>query len=197
LKSKGRFPIAVVRVRVRSSQAAAVLSTVSGVALLLLSFGCNSGSRSINIVTISRAEYERLRAGESRRFQPFSDGVALDTQTRQLCKTYDWHSHLARRGYGVVTPSPYENAPLCTVFGHENSGSGDSGSVTIPRTEYDRLQAAQLKRFQPFSNLAGVALDTQTGQVCKTSEPPIQPGRVPKVVIVSPYENAPFCANLH
>lgn len=153
-----------------------MLSIVSGAALLLLSFGCNSGSRNISNVTIPRAEYERLRAGESRRFQPFSDGVALDTQTRQLCKTYDWHSHLARRGYGVVTPSPYERAPLCMVSGGENLGSHNSGSVPIPRAEYERLQAAQLNRFQPFSNLAGVAFDTATGQVRRTTDSQSQSG---------------------
>lgn len=176
--------------------------------LLPLPLGCNSGSRNLNIVTIPRTEYERLRAGESRRFQPFSDGVALDTQTGHLCKTYDWRTHLARRGYGLVTPSPYEKAPLCMVSSRDNPGSHNSESVAIPRAEYEQLQSAQLKRFQPFSNLAGVALDTQTGQVCKTTELRSQSdvlpnargiprtGRAPKAVIPSPYENAPFCTNL-
>jgi len=179
-------------------------------ALLLLPFGCNSGSHNLNSVTIPRAEYERLQAGESRRFHPFSNGVALDVQTGQLCKTYDWHSRPARRGYlGPVGISPnYEKAPLCTVFGRPSAGSGDAGSITIPRAEYERLQAAQLNRFQPFSNLSGVALDTETGQVCKATESqsqsgvPLkavgipQTGRAPKAAVQSPFENAPLCANL-
>jgi hypothetical protein len=155
-----------------------------------------------------RAEYEGLLAGESRRFQPFSDGVALDTQTGQLCKTYDWHSRPAHREYrGAVTPSPHEEAPLCSVFDRQNAGSRDAGSITIPREQYERLQAAQLDRFQPFST--GVALDTRTGQVCKTTDSQSQSGllpnaggiphtgRAPKTHIPSPYENAPLCAKLH
>lgn len=208
LKSKGIFPAAFVR----SSQAATVLPLVIlGVAVLLLPFGCNSSSRNLNSITIPRAEYERLQAGESRRFQPFSNGVALDIQTGQLCKTYDWHNRPVRRGYlgpvGVAA-RPYEKAPLCTIFGRQKAGSGDAGTVTIPRAEYERLQTAQLNRFQPFSNLSGVALDTETGQACKTIESLNQSGvlpraagipqtgRAPKAVIPSSYENAPHCANL-
>jgi hypothetical protein len=193
-KSKGMFPIAIVWLRVQSP---AVLSFLTLEAALLLSpLGCNPGSRNPNTVTILRAEYERLQAGESRRFLPFSNGVALDTQTGQFCKTYDWHSRPARRGYTRLTPSPYEKAPLCTVFGRENTGSREPGSVTIARADYERLQAAQSKRFQPFSNLTGVALDTQTGQVCKTVESHNPPRRVARTVISSPFENAPLCANL-
>lgn len=203
LKSKSTFPAAIVRVR--SSQAAKILSLViSGAGVLLLSFGCNSGSRGLNSVAISRAEYERLQAGESGRFQPFSDGVALDTQTKQVCKTIDWHSAPARRGYlGPATTSPYENAPLCSA---QSAGSRDPASVTIPRAEYERLQAAHLHRFQPFSNLAGVRLDTETGQACKTTDSPsgVLPGargvphtgRAPSAVIPSAYENAPLCDSL-
>lgn len=204
------FPTAIVQLR--CPQSATVLSLVMlGAALLLLPVGCNSGPRSHNrdSVTFPRAEYERLQAGESRRFQPFSNGVALDTQTGQLCKTSDWHNRPARRDYlEAETPSPYENAPLCRVFGRQNAGSSETGSVTIPRAEYERLQAAQLNRFQPFSNLSGVALDTQTGQVCKTTDSRsasgILPnaggiphtGRAPKLVSPSRYENAPLCATL-
>jgi len=187
------FPIAIVSLRV---QAPAVLSVVILEAALLLPLGCKSGSRNPNSVTIPAAEYERLKAGESRRFLPFSSGVALDTQTGQFCKTYDWHSRPARRGYMRLTPSPYEKAPLCTVFGRENTGSREPESVTIPRAEYEHLQAAQSKRFQPFSNLSGVALDTQTGQVCKTIESHSLSRRVPRTVISSPFENAPLCATL-
>lgn len=47
------------------------------------------------------------------RFQPFQNlaGVALDTKTGRLCKTYDWHS---KKSKYMVIPSPYENAPLCS-----------------------------------------------------------------------------------
>jgi hypothetical protein len=175
--------------------------------VLLLLAGCNSGSRNLNNVTIPRAEYERLQAGQSRRFHPFSDGVALDTQTAQVCKTYDWQSRPARREFsGAVTPSPYEKAPLCTVVGGQKTGSHDAGSITISRAEYERLQAAQQNRFQPFST--GVALDTQTGQACKTTDSHIpsallpsargipHTGRAAKTASPSPYENAPLCADL-
>jgi hypothetical protein len=195
-------------VRFRGSQAASVLLLVMLGGIILLSpLSCNSGSRSSNSVTIPRAEYERLQAGESKRFQPFSDGVALDTHTAQLCRTYDWHNRPTRREYlGPVTESPYEKAPLCSVF--SQNGSHDAGSITISRAEYERLQAAQQTRFQPFSNLSGVALDGETGQVCKTIDSRAQPGRppnaagiphtgrAPKTASPSSYENAPLCADL-
>jgi hypothetical protein len=193
-KSKRMFPIAIVWLRVHAP--AVLWFVILEAALLLLPLGCNSGSPKPNSVTIPRAEYERLQAGESRRFLPFSDGVALDTQTGQFCKTYDWHNRPARRGYARLPPSPYEKAPLCIVFGRENTGSREPTTVTISRAEYERLQAAQSKRFQPFSNLSGVALDTQTGQVCKTIESLNLSRRVPRTVIPSPFENAPLCAHL-
>lgn len=180
-----------------------------GAAVLLLFFGCNSGSRDVNNVTIPRVEYERLQAAESRRFQPFTEGVALDTQSGQYCKTHEWHSGPVRREYTGPISNPYENAPLCRMLVRENAGSADVGDITISRAEYERLQAAQQHRFQPFSNLSGVALDTQTGQVCKTSERNSQTGvlpnargiphtgRVPRTAMPSSYENAPLCADLH
>jgi hypothetical protein len=174
LRSRNIFPKGSGRVRFQAGTVR--LLVMLGGALLLSLVGCNSGSRNPNSVTtntatIPRVEYERLQAGESKRFQPFSDGVALDTRTAQLCKTYDWHNRPSRREYlGPVTESPYAKAPLCSAFGQ--NGSHDAGTVTIARAEYERLQAAQSNRFQVFSNLSGVALDAETGQVCKTTETP-------------------------
>lgn len=177
-------------VPVRSSQATSTPTLVLCATVLLLISGCSR-----NRVTISRAEYQRLQDGESRRFQPFTNGVAFDTRTGQHCKTYDWHTHLARRTYSDITPSPDENAPLCTAVDSETD-SRDLGRVTIPRIEYEQLQAAQPNRFRPFGNLAGVALDTRTGQVCKTADWQNPSARVPKAAISSPYENSPLCATL-
>jgi len=75
--------------------------------------------------------------------------------------------------------------------------------VVITKSEYARLQKAG--RFQPFKGVTGVALDTSTGQLCKThdwhaSSEPLCPknGRItePCVMERSPYENAPLCSSL-
>src|ERR1019366_7870643 len=77
--------------------------------------------------------------------------------------------------------------------------------VVIDKTEYTRLQNAKAGRFQPFKNVTGVALDTSTGQLCKTHdwhESPLPPcpkhgmATEPCVIGRSPYENAPLCSSL-
>ena len=75
--------------------------------------------------------------------------------------------------------------------------------VVITKNEYARLQ--KTGRFQPFKDVTGVALDTSTGQVCKThdwqpSSEPLCPknGRITEPCLMerSPYENAPLCSTL-
>ena len=60
LKSTSIFPTGIVRDR--CSQAAVALSGAMGASVLLLFFGCKSGSRDVNNVTIPRVEYERNNA---------------------------------------------------------------------------------------------------------------------------------------
>jgi hypothetical protein len=77
--------------------------------------------------------------------------------------------------------------------------------VVISKDEYTRLR--KTGRFQPFNEgMTGIALDTSTGQVCKThdwhhaSSEPLCPknGMItePCVMERSPYENAPLCTSL-
>ena len=75
--------------------------------------------------------------------------------------------------------------------------------VVITKNEYAGLK--KVGRFQPFKDATGIALDTSTGQVCKThdwhaSSEPLCPknGRItePCVMERSPYENAPLCSSL-
>lgn len=75
--------------------------------------------------------------------------------------------------------------------------------VVITKSEYTRLQ--KVGRFQPFKDVTGVALDTSTGQLCKShdwhaSSEPLCPknGMItePCVMERSPYENAPLCSSL-
>jgi hypothetical protein len=75
--------------------------------------------------------------------------------------------------------------------------------VVITKNEYAGLK--KVGRFQPFKDMTGVALDTSTGQLCKTndwhaSSEPLCPkhGAItePCVMERSPYENAPLCSSL-
>jgi hypothetical protein len=75
--------------------------------------------------------------------------------------------------------------------------------VVITKNEYARLQKAG--RFQPFKDVTAVALDTSTGELCKTHDwqPSLEPlcpknGRITEPCLMerSPYENAPLCSSL-
>ena len=77
--------------------------------------------------------------------------------------------------------------------------------VVIDKSEYTRLQTAKVGRFQTFKDQTGVALDTKTGQLCKTHDwhesslPPCSKHGMatePCIVGRSPYEDAPLCSSL-
>jgi hypothetical protein len=108
------------------------------------------------------------------RFQTFDNlaGVVLDTKTGQLCRTYDWHT--PKNDSRVIDLNHFDTTPLCT----------DIQTTADSRTG----------RFQPFKNLAGVALDTRTGRLCKTYDWNIEERRKYQVVVRSPYEKAPLCS---
>ena len=75
--------------------------------------------------------------------------------------------------------------------------------VVITKSEYAGLK--KVGRFQPFRDVTGVALDTSTGQLCKThdwraSSEPLCPKHGtttgPCLMGRSPYEDAPLCSSL-
>ena len=76
--------------------------------------------------------------------------------------------------------------------------------VVLDKAEYTRLR--NIGRFQPFKDLSSVALDTSTGQVCRTFDwhqtlpvcpNIIKPNAKPCVLAGSPdYEKAPLCSSL-
>jgi hypothetical protein len=77
--------------------------------------------------------------------------------------------------------------------------------VVLDKAEYTRLK--NVGRFQPFKDLSAVALDTTTGQVCRTSDwhqtlplcsNVIKANGKPCVIGGTPdYEKAPLCSSLH
>jgi hypothetical protein len=79
--------------------------------------------------------------------------------------------------------------------------------IVVDKAEFTRLQNSRAGRFQPFKNATGLALDTSTGQLCKTHDwhrdesLPLCPknGAItgPCVVERGPnYEGVPLCSSL-
>jgi hypothetical protein len=79
--------------------------------------------------------------------------------------------------------------------------------VVIDKSEYAQLKNAKAGRFQTFKGATGIALDTSTGQVCKTHDwhedlsVPLCPrnGAITGNCVMerSPYGDAPLCSSLH
>jgi len=78
------------------------------IALALVLTGCgNTGAPDKSAEQKSKPEKSYVG-----RFQTFKElaGVALDTMSGKLCKTYDWHSKDSKNAAAM---GPYDDAPLC------------------------------------------------------------------------------------
>ena len=78
------------------------------IALALVLTGCGNTGGAPDKPTEQKSKPEKSYVG---RFQPFKElaGVALDTMSGKLCKTYDWHKDNKNAG----AMGPYDDAPLC------------------------------------------------------------------------------------
>jgi PBP1b-binding outer membrane lipoprotein LpoB len=67
-------------------------------------------------------------------------------------------------------------------------------SAEKPQDQKPKTEKSYVGRFQPFKGLAGVALDTMTGKLCKTIDPKDSAGK--ESAVPSQYESAPLCNTL-
>lgn len=128
----------------------------------------------------------------------------------------DWHTDcLDKCDLIKVVKSPLVTvSPLIAVSilngcetGQEQRPTYDPETqVVVNKTEYAHLQNSKAGRFQTFKNATGIALDTSTGQVCRTHDwhedlsVPLCPknGAITGNCVMerSPYGDAPLCSTL-
>jgi hypothetical protein len=87
------------------------------------------------------------------------------------------------------------------IVGMVITGCGQKNvSAAKPQDQNSKTEKSYVGRFQPFKGLAGVALDTMTGKLCKTidtkdtKDTKDAAGNVSD--IPSQYQSAPLCSSL-